>query len=161
MKPKKQEEVEVQITPMLDMAFQLLTFFILTYHPAPTEGQFAMNLMPAQAVATTKDEGPSDPKQSSDLPPSLKTVTTTLRANDEGKLAAVTMGDTPVQPDQVQAEVKRLYKDPTLPFDQALIQVDPKLHYSELMRIVDAFSKEDVTKVSFAELGAGPPGASP
>jgi len=36
----KQVEVEVQITPMLDMAFQLLTFFILTYRPAPTEGRF-------------------------------------------------------------------------------------------------------------------------
>ncbi len=47
MKRKKADEVEVQITPMLDMAFQLLTFFILTYHAAPTEGQFSMNLLPA------------------------------------------------------------------------------------------------------------------
>ena len=29
------------------MAFQLLTFFILTYHPMPSEGQFVMNLLPA------------------------------------------------------------------------------------------------------------------
>ena len=33
---------------MLDMAFQLLTFFVLTYHPAPQEGQFVMTLLPAQ-----------------------------------------------------------------------------------------------------------------
>ena len=51
MKKSKAAEVEVQITPMLDMAFQLLTFFILTYRPAPAEGQFSMNLLPAQAVA--------------------------------------------------------------------------------------------------------------
>ena len=36
------------IAPMLDMAFQLLTFFVLTYHPAPQEGQFVMNLLPPQ-----------------------------------------------------------------------------------------------------------------
>ena len=41
-------EIEIPITPMLDMAFQLLTFFILTYQPAPSEGQFSMNLLPAQ-----------------------------------------------------------------------------------------------------------------
>ncbi len=27
------------ITPMLDMSFQLLSFFILTFRPMPTEGQ--------------------------------------------------------------------------------------------------------------------------
>ena len=32
-KKKKEESIEIPITPMLDMAFQLLTFFILTYHP--------------------------------------------------------------------------------------------------------------------------------
>ena len=26
-------EVDIPVTPMLDMAFQLLTFFIFTYHP--------------------------------------------------------------------------------------------------------------------------------
>ncbi len=46
---RRAEEPTVQIAPMLDMAFQLLTFFILTYHPMPTEGQFVMNLLPAAA----------------------------------------------------------------------------------------------------------------
>ena len=45
---QKIEEPNVPIAPMLDMAFQLLTFFVLTYHPAPAEGQFVMNLLPAQ-----------------------------------------------------------------------------------------------------------------
>ena len=37
------------ITPMLDMSFQLLAFFIMTFKPAPTEGHIAMTL--------PKDEG--------------------------------------------------------------------------------------------------------
>ncbi len=41
------ESVAVPVTPMLDMAFQLLTFFILTYQPMPSEVQFSMNLLPA------------------------------------------------------------------------------------------------------------------
>ena len=46
-KRRRQGDVELNLAAMLDMAFQLLTFFILTYHPAPSEGQFGMNLLPA------------------------------------------------------------------------------------------------------------------
>jgi biopolymer transport protein ExbD len=37
-------EPDLPITPMLDMSFQLMAFFIFTFHPAPTEGQIAMSL---------------------------------------------------------------------------------------------------------------------
>lgn len=37
-------EPDLPITPMLDMSFQLLAFFIMTFKPAPTEGQLAMTL---------------------------------------------------------------------------------------------------------------------
>ena len=51
---------------MLDMSFQLLSFFILTFHPMPTEGQLSINLPkldatekpPAgRAVAARRQEG--------------------------------------------------------------------------------------------------------
>jgi biopolymer transport protein ExbD len=41
-------EVEIPVTPMLDMAFQLLTFFIFTYHPTEMEGHIDMQL-PSQS----------------------------------------------------------------------------------------------------------------
>src|SRR5262245_65567418 len=37
-------EPDLPITPMLDMSFQLLAFFILTFKPAPTEGQISLTL---------------------------------------------------------------------------------------------------------------------
>src|SRR5262245_33026247 len=37
-------EPDLPITPMLDMSFQLLAFFIMTFKPAPTEGQIALTL---------------------------------------------------------------------------------------------------------------------
>ena len=40
------EEVELNLAAMLDMAFQLLTFFILTFKPAPVEGQVNLRLPP-------------------------------------------------------------------------------------------------------------------
>src|SRR5260370_14857090 len=44
------------ITPMLDMSFQILSFFIMTYHPSALEGHIAGSLAPPTKVATTGQE---------------------------------------------------------------------------------------------------------
>ena len=41
-KPDSEIAIDVPVTPMLDMAFQLLVFFIFTYHPSEMEGQIEM-----------------------------------------------------------------------------------------------------------------------
>ena len=46
-----QEDVELNVTAMLDMAFQLLAFFVLTFRPPPGEDQIYLKLPPAQPVA--------------------------------------------------------------------------------------------------------------
>src|SRR5262245_55976659 len=40
------------ITPMLDMSFQILSFFVMTYHPSALEGHIDGNLLPPKDVAT-------------------------------------------------------------------------------------------------------------
>ena len=55
-------EVTVPITPMLDMSFQLLSFFILTFRPMPTEGQLAVNL-PKVDAAQQVESDPNIPDQ--------------------------------------------------------------------------------------------------
>jgi len=40
-------EADLPITPMLDMSFQLLAFFIITFRPSPTEAQIPTELPPA------------------------------------------------------------------------------------------------------------------
>ena len=163
MKRQKTEDVEIPITPMLDMAFQLLTFFILTYQPAPAEVQFSMNLLPSQPVAKA-DTPAADPKAAtSELPAALKTLDTILRANNDGSLAKITIGEgNEVAYLAAQAkEVDELFKkDPNapLPFDQTVIKFDSRLKYSELVKVIDIFQKK-TSKISFAELGPGDEGA--
>jgi biopolymer transport protein ExbD len=151
---KKEESIEIPITPMLDMAFQLLTFFILTYHPMPTEGQFVMNLMPAAPATDFRAQSPADTAVTNpDIPAALRTLPTMLRAGEGGTLGRVTLGEIDVQGmEPLKKELKTILEDPTLPFDQALIKVDPDLRYSELMQVIDVFSALKVTKISFAEL---------
>src|SRR2546421_7628368 len=49
-------EVELPITPMLDLAFQVLLFFILTYHPSALEGQVEMSLPDLAQAKAAKPE---------------------------------------------------------------------------------------------------------
>src|SRR5437764_2126002 len=44
------------ITPMLDMSFQILSFFIMTYHPSALEGHIAGSLAPPEITATKSKE---------------------------------------------------------------------------------------------------------
>jgi biopolymer transport protein ExbD len=164
LKKMRSMEIEIPITPMLDMAFQLLTFFILTYRPAPTEGQFSMNLLPAQAATEITKEQPKEQTTTS-VDAELRTLKTVLRAGDGGKIGEITLADKPIPGmDELKKELEGFVNDPLVSFDQALIKVDPRLKYSELMRVIDVFSSlkpKPLTKISFSELdpseGAGPP----
>ncbi len=91
----RSQEVEIPITPMLDMAFQLLTFFILTYRPAPTEGQFSMNLLPAAAATAITKEQPKEQTTTS-VDAELRTLKTVLTAGDGGKIGGITLADKPI-----------------------------------------------------------------
>lgn len=147
-------DVDVAIAPMLDLAFNLLAFFIMTFNPTPIEVQYTMNLLPGQPQARP-DESPSDQEQatSSELPAALKTLTTSLTADSRGQLDRVTIGETEVRGmDALRARLQAILSDKSLPFDQALIQSDPALHYGELMRVIDTFNSLGIHKISFAEL---------
>jgi biopolymer transport protein ExbD len=158
VKRMKHQEVEVQVTPMLDMAFQLLSFFILTYRPLPTEGQFSMNLLPsAPSVDMAKNEA-TEVTETSDMPALLRTLNVQVKANLDGTLSEMAIGEnTFTTLEELKARLKEIVADKTLPFDQAVIQADPGLRYDDLMRVIDVFAGPEVgiTKLSFNELGAG------
>jgi biopolymer transport protein ExbD len=75
------DKVELQMTPMIDIVFQLLAFFCMTFRMSVTEGDFNIK-MPSAAPR----EGKPEDQQ---FPP-LKIV---MRANDDGGLASVRLGE--------------------------------------------------------------------
>ncbi len=78
---KSAEKVEIPITPMIDIVFQLLVFFIMTLKIITPEGDFNIK-MPLAAPA----EGPPDP----DILPPIKLR---LISSPDGSLSEVRMNE--------------------------------------------------------------------
>jgi biopolymer transport protein ExbD len=156
--------VELNLAAMLDMAFQLLTFFILTFKPAPIEGEVALRLPPPKPVVVVK-EGQVAGSDLSNMNPvaGVNTLTLSVFANRSGAIESLAIGEAPIaNTAQLESRLKAVLSDPGNPFDQVIIQVGGDLHYDELMRVIDVCTKqtlptgEKLTKLSFVEL----PGAS-
>ncbi len=82
-------EPAIPITPMLDMTFQLLFFFIMTFRPpVGEETEIPFSLPPAQEKqAATKSKDPPPP---GDTPPKFEAnLTLVLISNPEGELRRV------------------------------------------------------------------------
>jgi len=88
-----QSEVELNLASMLDMAFQLLFFFVITFSPPKPESQIAMRLPPAQVVAT-KGQG-TEKAGSEDKPikaKGLETLTITVYSRPNGDILSMARG---------------------------------------------------------------------
>lgn len=77
-------EPDLPITPMLDMSFQLLAFFIMTFKPAPTEGQIMLALPKADDGGGVGIPNPTDIDK-----PIVYTVRVT--ATDAGTIGQMTL----------------------------------------------------------------------
>ena len=51
------------ITPMLDMSFQILAFFIMTYHPSALEGHIPGSLVPPEDFAKKSKDNVEKPQE--------------------------------------------------------------------------------------------------
>src|SRR6059058_3962046 len=71
------------ITPMLDMAFQLFAFFVVTYHPSQLEGQMQLNLPGAKGCNPVDGQvvdPVARPEDALDLPAEITVVAGTQPA---------------------------------------------------------------------------------
>jgi biopolymer transport protein ExbD len=160
-KKRNQGDVELNLAAMLDMAFQLLAFFILTFKPAPVEGQVLLRMPPPQAV-TNINSGQKAGSEAENTNPvqGLNTLLISAIAHPDGTLRQMAVGEAPVAGlTALERKLQAIFSEPSGAFDQVIVQVDGKLRYEELMRIIDVCTKqklpsgEPLTKLSFVESG--------
>lgn len=154
--------VVLPITPMLDMAFQLLTFFIFTYHPSALEGHMDLTL-PAATEAKAASPADMAPVPSAnelpEIPADLTVIVRTRHdgAND-GAIDSIAVKDPQGTLDNLN--VDRLFKYlQKLRADKDLgnktditIQADGGLKYAAVMEVMDV-----CTRAGFRNVGFGTP----
>jgi biopolymer transport protein ExbD len=168
-KPDHALEVELPITPMLDLAFQVLLFFILTYHPSQLEGQMELSLPDvAQAQAATPDQAKTSGIGEEDLPSEVTVVVKARRDGDlAGEISQITVEsksgskDIPVQEHtnskgiQEQPALRKYLQElrsGLLNQDEVKLQAETGLTYARVIEVMDACKKAGFQNVSF-----GPP----
>jgi len=160
-KKRSTDEVQLNMAAMLDMAFQLLAFFILTFRASPIEAQIELRLPDSpQAVASSSVQMNSSPEELEDLNSPLPIE---LHSLPTGELEKIVIGSR-VLKSEVPAEVIQLYRQEmqalfaTPIFDSIVIRVGKELHYEPLMQVVDLCTKQKtsdgspMTKVSINPL---------
>lgn len=165
-KHREHEEVSLNLAAMLDMAFQLLAFFILTFKPAPVEGQINLNLPPPAPIAPPEAHVNKDDDDVGNGPAPAHTLTITIVSAGNGQVASMQVGlaklfDGPLDANRLKMLDRRLkdvFAIEGKPYDQVLLRVGKSLGYGELMRIIEVCTKQKmadgtpVNKISFVEL---------
>ncbi len=153
------EKIELQMTPMIDIVFQLLVFFIMTFKIVSLEGDFNIR-MPLAAQA-----GPPQPDQ-------LVPIKVKLTADSQGGLNGIRINERNISSfDELHAEIAQLVDIPSNPNESSETEVeldcDYDLNYSFVIAAITAVSghrNQDgdivklVEKISFSQ--PNPPAGS-
>jgi biopolymer transport protein ExbD len=145
------------VTPMLDMAFQLLAFFIFTYHPSALEGQFPVNLAQSEAAGDKQPDRPdrqSTPREQTQTKP---LVTVHAAGNTDGQLISLQVisvsksapiagpaGGKPLPLDELLSRLSTQLRElkTTMPKeDRLLLRGDIRLKWADSMRVLDTCRK--------------------
>ena len=131
-----QDKIELQMTPMIDIVFQLLIFFIMTFKIVIQEGDFNIK-MPAMAPSETTE--PDDK-----LPP----IPVRLTADANGNLSGVSVGANALAGQNVFASLRHeimasVGSQPSpedLETTELEIDADPNLQYRFVIDAITAVS---------------------
>ena len=155
-------EPDLPITPMLDMSFQLMAFFILTFRPVPTEGQLALVLPSLGEGPPIANLNPNEEKPDAYIVTVSPTggVPSDISLQKDGELEPVTFRMTPQSQskamDDLYAALAKIVKDqkaakrPTPTLD---IQFADEVRYQYVIKMLDDAKVAGFEKISPNLLG--------
>lgn len=160
-------EAKADFTPMLDLIFNVLAFFVITFNPPKPEKNFDVTLPPPQKQEETK----STSELPSEEPQIYESVTIGLRAGPGGALQSVQLegrdlGGGTVAVNRLVNDLRRHAAMLNVPgqdkgaLEVATIVSDSALKYEHLIMVVDACYQASIKKINFAEApsSSGPGG---
>ena len=139
MARKSQENPALDMTPMIDVVFELIIFFVVTLTEAQKKDE-TIELEDGQhGIALTPEE----------LPPTHMQIDIASR-DKKGKTlprGRITMGDREITPDEISRRVKeRMRKVKDFP---VLIRADYNCRHEVVARVMNAVTEAGIWKISF------------
>ena len=139
MARKPQENPALDMTPMIDVVFELIIFFVVTLTEAQKKDE-TIELEDGQhGIALTPEE----------LPPTHMQIDIASR-DKKGKTlprGRITMGDREITPDEISRRVKeRMRKVKDFP---VLIRADYNCRHEVVARVMNAVTAAGIWKISF------------
>jgi len=152
--------VTLPITPMLDMTFQLLFFFIVNFHPADLEGEMNLALpVDAEKQAHKQEDVKKDAKVDKDAQPEFPSdltvkVRTQLDGTNDGEISAIFVRNLEGREEPVDglAGLKKFLNDKRegLTNKEAIkVQGDGKLKVRSVLKVMDVCRQAGFANVSF------------
>jgi biopolymer transport protein ExbD len=142
--------VALPITPMLDMTFQLLFFFLVSFHPVAPEGEMALPLLVEKGGGRLALPAGA-PRFPSDLTVLVRTGLDGVNDGDISALAVRTAEGKEIPIDGgvagLKAKLTEMRKELTQK-DNIKVQGDGKLKVKSLMKVMDACKQAGFTNVS-------------
>lgn len=142
--------VAFPVTPMLDMAFQLLAFFILTFQAPTREARIDLYLPSIAMALPPVDEsaGPPGPEGEGDL-------VVAIRSDESGKMLSLTLDDRPLLgPAELQEALYRLRRSRGPKILRVAILAEDRLQYEDAARVLGACSAAGVDAIRLADASA-------
>jgi biopolymer transport protein ExbD len=157
-RPGPPEEVAFPVTPMLDMAFQLLAFFVLTFQAPSAETHLDLDLpvTPVALPGGPRGEARPGPERTADA--DLENdLFLRLEADDLGDLKALRLGEALLPDIDTLGERLRRYAEVLngRPLRVRLV-ADDGLRYEEAARVMAACSAAGVAAIRMSDPGSTP-----
>jgi biopolymer transport protein ExbD len=158
------------ITPMLDMSFQILSFFIMTYNPSALEGHIPGSLAPPLEIAKSAKENKVEDVisvEDKDILAEVQDAITVIvnAGTDPGKPGKISIQrKTSPAPEQVEdanatsweqtraalaTELKRLNQEPGVEKANIKIAADADLQQQYVMEVYDVCKQSGFPKIHF------------
>lgn len=150
------EKIELQMTPMIDIVFQLLVFFIMTFNIVKEEGDFNIT-MPAAAISESNEPPPEEELpfvvHMHALPGSRNLDLTRFKMNEVPLGGAINPSSAQARADNEKAAYERLTKEMIAHFGndtgpesatrkttEVELNCDPDLKYQYVIKAITAVS---------------------
>jgi biopolymer transport protein ExbD len=158
-RPGPPEEVAFPVAPMLDMAFQLLAFFILTFRTPSAETHLDLTLPTTPVALPGADRGEAHRTPARNVDSDLENdLLVRAEADDLGDLKALRLGEAPLPDLLTLGQRLRRYIEllDGRPLRVRLV-ADDRLRYEPVVRIIATCSAAGAAAIRLTQPGATPP----